>query len=78
MLELPAEELLSLTVSASAGVSELLAGVKDAPHLGVDATAVQRSFSILVLQVHICSSGQKEPAYRAICYNYETWHNLQV
>lgn len=37
---LPAEELLSLSVSASAGISELLAGVKDAPHLGVDAAAV--------------------------------------
>ena len=49
MLKQPAEDFLSLAVSAFTGISQLLAGVQDSPHLGVDITSAQRSLSLLVL-----------------------------
>lgn len=65
-----------MPVPASAGVGEFLAGVKDVPHLGVDATAVQRSFSVLVLQVHVRSSGQEQPVYGSSLWRLANHGNI--
>lgn len=49
-----------MTVPASPGICQLLISVQGHPHLRVVDTAVQRGLPLSVLQVHICSLGQKQ------------------